>query len=139
MRREQAPRNRHTRFGLFVATLVVLGGCSGVPNLDAGSAGCQNARGIGPSARAEENPRVGTDMAVMPDLHGRTPAEAAAIAAAAGHTVVFNVDGQCWCVAPPGGTVTKSWWGQHGALWLWVDGLDTGNQPGEAPFMGWGC
>jgi hypothetical protein len=121
--------------------MVVLLGCSGVPNLDAGSAGCSNARGIGPTADPGGGPQVADiEQGVMPDLHDRSPAEAAArAAAAAGHTVVFNVDGECWCAPPPGGTVTRSWWGQHGALWLWVDGFDTGNQPGEAPFMGWGC
>jgi hypothetical protein len=121
-----------------MASAVLLAACSGVPNLDAGSAGCSNARGIGPTAD-QRGDQQADDMAVMPDLHGRTPAEAAALGAAAGHTVVFNVDGECWCVPPPGGTVTKSWWGQHGALWLWVDGVDTADQPGEAPFMGWGC
>jgi hypothetical protein len=127
------------RLFLLLATVVVVTACSGVPNLDAGSAGCQNARGIGPTADPGGGPRGGDEMAVMPDLHGRTPAEAAAIGAAAGHTVVFNVDGECWCTPPPGGTITRSWWGEHGALWLWVDGLDTGNPPGDAPFLGWGC
>jgi hypothetical protein len=139
MRTDQAPRIRATRLFLLAATLVLLGACSGVPNLDAGMAGCSNARGIGPTADPGGGPQGGDEMAVMPDLHGRTPAEAAAAAAAAGHTAVFNVDGECWCAPPPGGTITMSWWGQHGALWLWVDGLETGHQPGDAPFMGWGC
>jgi hypothetical protein len=124
---------------LLVAGTLVLAACSGVPNLDAGMAGCSNARGIGPTADQQEEGPQADDMAVMPDLHGKTPAEAAALGAAAGHTVVFNVDGECWCVPPPGGKVSRSWWGQHGALWLWVDDLETGNRPGDAPFMGWGC
>jgi hypothetical protein len=131
---------RLTRLSQLAAATVMLAACTGMPNLDAGSAGCQNARGIGPTTDPEGGPQVAPiHQGVVPELHGKTPAEAAALGAAAGHTVVFNVNGQCWCVAPPGGTINDSWWGQHGALWLRVEGFETANQPGEAPFMGWGC
>ena len=113
---------------------VVVAGCSAVPNMDAGSAGCQNARGIGPWPGSGP-----TDMAVMPDLHGKDPLEAGQLALSRGHTVVFNADGQCWCVPPPGGTITSSWWGQHGALWLWVDGYVGPERDRQPPFAGWGC
>ena len=122
------------RFVVLFLLAVVLAGCSAVPNMDAGSAGCQNARGIGPPPR--EGP---TDMAVMPHLHGKDPFEAGQLAVARGHTVVFNADGSCWCVPPPGGTVTESWWGQHGALWLWVDGYAGPEKDRQPPFAGWGC
>jgi hypothetical protein len=108
-----------------------------VPNMDDGSAGCQNARGIGPIPDPAAPQVQETGVGVMPELHGRSPAEARAAAVAAGHTVVFNVGGTCWCVTPPAGTVTDSWWGQHGALWLWVDGM---TPPAEKPpFLGFGC
>jgi hypothetical protein len=128
---------RLARLPLLAAATVILAACSGVPNLDAGSAGCSNARGIGPTARDDGGPVI-SDMAVMPEMHGLSPAEAGAKAMAQGHTVVFNVAGECWCVAPPGGTVSESFWGQHGALWLMVDGFDN-DQPGDPPFLGWGC
>lgn len=120
----------------LLAASVALGGCSAVPNLDAGSAGCQNARGIGPRPADPAALQV-TDMKAAPQMHGLTPADAASQARAAGHTVVFNTEGVCWCQPPPDGTVTESWWGQHGQLWLWVEGASVPNQ--EPPFLGWGC
>jgi hypothetical protein len=119
---------------VLLASSVFLAGCSAVPNMDTGSAACQNARGIG---RAIDLPGGGSNMNVMPDLRGRTPAEARAIAVGRGHTVVFNVKAACWCVPPPGGTVTDQWFGEHGALWLWVDGFEPPS--GDPPFRGWGC
>jgi hypothetical protein len=122
------------RLSLLIATAVLLSACSAVPNMDAGSAGCQNARGIGRDVPLANG---GTNMAVAPELHGLTPAEAKDRAESLGHTVVFNTGGSCWCVPPPGGKVTESWYGQHGALWLWVDGAPT--PAGDPPFAGWGC
>ncbi len=123
-----------SRLVALLAILMSLAACSAVPNMDAGSAGCQNAAGIG---RVVDLADGGTDMAVMPDVHGKTPAAAGTIATERGHTVVFNADGACWCVPPPGGKVTQSWFSDRGALWLWVDGF---TQPsGPAPFLGWGC
>jgi hypothetical protein len=123
-----------TRVVLLLACLLALSACSAVPNMDAGSAGCQNARGIG---RAVDLVNGSTNMAVMPDVHGKTPAEAGEIARDRGHTVVFNADGACWCVPPPGGKVTQSWFSERGALWLWVDGFPAPSA--QAPFNGWGC
>lgn len=123
-----------TRLLALLVAVVALSACSAVPNMDAGSAGCQNAVGIG---RAVDDPNGGTDMAVLPAVHGMTPTEAGFAAQKLGHTVVFNTNGSCWCVPPPGGKVTQSWFGQHGALWLWVDGFQPPSGP--APFMGWGC
>jgi hypothetical protein len=114
---------------LVGATL--LAGCSQVPNLDAGSAGCQNARGIG--VASNDAP------AVLAQVQGMSAAAAASKMQAAGHTVVFNTGGDCWCVPPPGGRVTEAWFGQHGALWIWVDGVDPALTAGEPPFLGYGC
>ncbi len=121
------------RILLLAVCLAVLAGCSAVPNMDFGSSGCQNARGIGP--------REGdvTD----PALIGKTPSEAYAVATAAGHTVVFNVQitgfGECWCAPPPMGTVGHAWWGQNGQLFLQVDGVALGHSPNQQPAKGWGC
>jgi hypothetical protein len=129
---------------LFVAASIAVGGCSAVPNLDAGGAGCQNARGIGrpdminPTTDANGNMITtgGTNMNVLPQLRGKGVAEAALLARTAGHTVVFNVKGTCWCAIPAGGTVTDQWYGEHGALWLWVEGVEPSGDPG---FLGHGC
>jgi hypothetical protein len=101
--------------------------------MDVGSAGCQNARGIG---RPMDLADGSTNMAVLPNVHGLLPTEAKTVAEGLGHTVVFNASGTCWCVPPPGGKVTESWFSERGALWLWVDGF---TPPGPAPLMGWGC
>ncbi len=122
------------RLVLLVTAAVLLSACSAVPNLDAGSAGCQNARGIGLDVPLADG---GTNMAVLPEVHGLAPMAAKARAESLGHTVVFNTGGSCWCVPPPGGRVTESWFGQHGALWLWVEGAAT--PAGAPPFAGWGC
>jgi hypothetical protein len=119
---------------LLAAASAGISGCSMVPNMDAGSAGCQNARGIG---RPQDLPGGGTNMNVVPDLRGKGVAEAATLARSRGHTVVFNVQGTCWCVPPPGGTVTDQWYGEHGALWLWVEGLPA--PTGDPGFLGYGC
>ncbi len=118
---------------LTLACLVLIGGCSLVPNMDEGSAGCSNARGIGqPGAEAP----VG-------DLVGKSPAQAATIAAGRGHTVVFNVQiegyGECWCAPPPEGTVTEGFFTQRGALMLMIDGVDEGHTADNQPLTGWGC
>lgn len=119
---------------VLLATVVLVAGCSAVPNQDHGSAGCQNARGIGPSQG---------DVPIAPLLIGKSPSEAAAIAVAQGHTVVFNVQipgyGECWCVPPPEGTVAEAWWGQHGALWLQIQDVDEGHTAVAQPANGWGC
>jgi hypothetical protein len=115
----------------WLAGAVLLAGCSMVPNMDAGSAGCQNAHGIG--VASDDAP------AILAQVPGMTAAQAAAKMTAQGQTVVFNTGGDCWCVAPPGGHVTMAWFGEHGALWLWVDGVDPALTAGEPPFLGYGC
>jgi hypothetical protein len=137
--------SRTARLSLFVSIVASAGlaGCAAVPNLDAGAAGCQNAHGIGQPDVFITTPdasgnivTTGTNMDVMPQLRGKGVAEAAALARGAGHTVVFNVKGTCWCAIPPGGTVTDQWYGEHGALWLWVEGVEPSGDPG---FFGHGC
>ena len=117
-----------------IAGLILVGACSAVPNMDAGGAGCQNARGIGPTEGEVAFERL---------LVGRSPQDAASVAKAQGHTVVFNVQiegyGECWCVPPPEGDVVEAWWGSNGALWLRVDGVDEGHTAQDQPPLGWGC
>lgn len=122
--------HRHRLLGLVAAAFLVAG-CSAVPNMDAGSAGCQNARGIG--IASNDAPSV---LALVKD---KSPVEAAVAMRALGHTVVFNTGGDCWCVPPPSGKVTEAWFGEHGALWLWVDGADPALTAGDPPFAGYGC
>jgi hypothetical protein len=121
--------------------IVVVAGCSAVPNMDHGSSGCQNARGIGPTRNATDG-AVALEEA-MGGLIGLTPIEAAERARAAGHTVVFNVQipgyGECWCVPPPEGRVVQTWWNDHGALYLMVEGADFGHTGDAQPAKGWGC
>jgi hypothetical protein len=122
--------------GLAMALVVAIavGGCSAVPNLDRGTAGCNNARGDGP---------VDGALAFEKLLIGKSPIEAASIAAERGHRVVFQVQipgyGECWCTPPPNGTVVRAWWNDHGALYLLVDGVDAGHDADHQPFLGWGC
>lgn len=99
--------------------------------MDAGGAGCQNARGIGTASDHEPE--------LLAMVEGKTALDAATTLAAIGHTIDFNTGGDCWCVPPPGGRVTDAWFGQHGALWLWVDGVDPALTAGEPPFLGYGC
>jgi hypothetical protein len=121
--------------------MVLLAGCSMVPNMDHGSSGCANARGIGPTRQDTGRPAELTEAA--PQLVGLGPAQAAARARAEGHTVVFNVQipdyGECWCVPPPEGQVVQTWWNDHGALYLMVEGVDEGHSPDDQPAAGWGC
>jgi hypothetical protein len=127
---------------LLVLSLLFAGGCSWVPNMDRGFSGCQNARGIGPN---RDNTLTGDQVAqeALPELIGMTPVDAAERARAAGHIVVFNVQipgyGECWCVPPPGGKVVQTWWNDHGALFLMVEGVDLGHTGEEQPAAGWGC
>jgi hypothetical protein len=131
---QMAPRRR---LAGLLATAILIAGCGGVPifeavpNMDAGSAGCQNARGIGVASNDAPD--------VLAVVKGKTPTEAAIAMRALGHTVVFNTGGDCWCVPPPSGKVTEAWFGQHGALWLWVDGTDPALTAGDPPFAGYGC
>ena len=132
--------NRLARLLLMLSSTYVAG-CSLVPNMDPGTSGCANASGIGPT-------RNGMDGVVeleeaAPDLIGLTPVEAAQRAQAAGHTVVFNVQipgyGECWCVPPPEGKVVQTWWNDHGALFLMVEGVDLAHTAEDQPPRGWGC
>jgi hypothetical protein len=123
-------KGRRSFLGL-VAVGTIVAGCSMVPNMDAGSAGCQNAMGIG--VASDDAPEV------MAEVGGLSAADAASRLEAKGHTVVFNTGGDCWCVPPPGGRVTEAWFGQRGALWLWVDGVDPALTAGEPPVLGYGC
>jgi hypothetical protein len=120
--------------GAWLVFAIAVAGCSAVPNLDRGSAGCNNAGGNGPA----DGP-----VPFASEVTGKTPAEAASIAAGRGQNVVFRVNlpdfGECWCKPPPNGRVTEAWWNGHGALYLMVDGVDAGHDADHQPFFGWGC
>jgi hypothetical protein len=122
--------------------LVFIGACSMVPNMDPNTSGCANARGIGPSRDNSLTGVQGLEEA-LPELIGLHPVEAAERAQAAGHTVVFNVQipdfGECWCVPPPKGKVVQTWWNDHGALMLMVEGVDLAHTAADQPATGWGC
>ena len=126
------------RAGTLLTLLTLFTGCSALPNMDLGSSGCQNARGIGPAGMTTFDGEP-----VVAGVVGKSPVEAAAVARAMGHTVVFNVQipgyGECWCVPPPEGQVVSAWWGQHGALWLEVDGVDEGHTQGTISPSGAGA
>ena len=114
-----------------MAGVVLLAGCSQVPNMDAGSAGCQNAQGIGEAS--DDAP------AIIAQVEGLSAAEAWNKMKAQGHTVVFDT-GNCWCVPPPSGKVAFAFFGQHGALHLMLDEVDPALLPGgDPPFLGYGC
>ena len=127
---------------LLVLSIAFGAGCSLVPNMDHGSSGCSNARGIG-STRGNPFEEVRAVEEAAPELIGLTPVEAAQRAQAEGHTVVFNVQipgyGECWCVPPPEGKVVQTWWNDHGALFLMVEGVDLGHTGNDQPERGWGC
>jgi hypothetical protein len=131
-----SPMRHATRLLVLV---LALAGCSMVPNMDHGSAGCSNAVGIGPRDGGGEGvtPNLGVDVT------GRNPAEVAEIARRLGHTVVFHVAipgyGECWCVPPPEGTVGGMFFGSNGQLFIEVDGVDLGHRADIQPFKGWGC
>ena len=113
-----------------------------VPNMDAGTSGCSNAVGIGPRPADPAAPQVPNTTGI-PVVLGLTPAEAATVAAALGHTVVFRVGidgfGECWCVPPPEGKVVDAWWTEKGALMLDAEGVEVGHTAGNQPGSGWGC
>ncbi len=100
---------RHPVATLLAVTAVVAG-CSMVPNMDAGSAGCQNTTGKG----------IASDYApgVMAVVGGMSAADAASRMEAEGHTIVFNTGGACWCKPPLGGHVTMAWFSPRGAVAL---------------------
>jgi hypothetical protein len=52
--------NVRSSFIVLLSTVALLAGCSMVPNMDAGSAGCQNAKGIG--VGSDDAPEVMAEM-----------------------------------------------------------------------------
>jgi hypothetical protein len=84
-------RAPHAALSALIA-IWALAGCSAIPNLDHGSAGCQNATGIGPvPPPGGAVVAAANDLAIEPLLVGKSPVAAEALAQAQGHTVVFNV------------------------------------------------
>lgn len=129
----------NVRWAVMVFAVAIVGGCSAVPNMDAGTSGCSNAGGIGP----RDATALDGNKPVLPELIGLDPTTAATIAAEMGHTVVFNVQipgfGECWCVPPPEGEISGAFWTSRGALMLMVEGVDEGHSANAQPATGWGC
>ena len=110
--------------GLF-AVAVVLMGCSGVPNLDQGGMGCQNA---GDGTQHEGSPTDPGQPLAGVDVVGRPAAEVGRAAEAQGLIVRYHLDyatsndgggyGECWCTPPTEGRVSEVFWGSNGQLFV---------------------
>lgn len=137
---------RHAaRFVLLSAFAVVLMGCAGVPNLDQGGMGCQNA---GDGTQHEGNPTDPEQPLAGTVVVGRAPADVGRAAEAKGLIVRYHLnyatsnDGggyaECWCTPPTEGHVDEVFWGSNGQLFVVAA---TGMKPGgrDQPTFGWGC
>lgn len=105
---------------LGLSLVLLLAGCSAVPNMDTTGSGCANRSGNGPRDEGGDPPGIPLD-----GLAGLTPAAAVVAATGMGHVVVFRQDHlSCVCIPPPGyGPVTDGWWGSRGQLYLELDNV----------------
>jgi uncharacterized protein YceK len=141
--------NMVRRYGTHVlclfAVAVVLMGCSGVPNLDQGGMGCQNA---GDGVQHDGDPTDPGQPLAGVDVVGRVPADVGQAAEAQGLIVRYHLDyatttdgggyGECWCTPPSQGRVSEVFWGSNGQLFVVAH---TDMKPGgrDQPTFGWGC
>ena len=129
---------------LFAVAVVVMG-CSGVPNLDQGGMGCQNA---GDGAQHEGSPTDPGQALAGVDVVGRPASEVGRAAEAQGLIFRYHLDyvttndgggyAECWCTPPTEGRVSEGFWGSNGQLFVVAH---TGMKPGgrDQPTFGWGC
>jgi hypothetical protein len=105
---------------IVVALCAAVAGCSLVPNMDETGSGCANRQGPGPRDQGEDPPGI-----PLSGIAGLTPVEAAAAAAAQGHTTVFRLHSMaCVCIPPTGyGPVSDGWWGARGQLYIDLEGV----------------
>jgi hypothetical protein len=100
--------------------LFTVGGCGGLPNIDA--VPNMDATGSGCANRSGDGPRGGDDPEGIPleGIAGLTPEQASMAAAAKGHVAVFRLNSMaCVCVPPTGyGPVAEGWWGSRGQLYI---------------------
>ena len=130
--------------GLF-AVAAVLMGCSGVPNLDQGGMGCQNA---GDGTQHEGSPTDPGQPLAGVDIVGRPAADVGRAAEAQGLIVRYHLDyattndgggyGECWCTPPTEGRVSEVFWGSNGQLFV-VSHTDMKPGGRDQPTFGWGC
>lgn len=132
------------RLLLLFALLVVLTGCSAVPNLDQGGMACQNA---GDGQQHEGIPTDPGQPLAGIAVVGRTAADVGLDAEAHGLVVRYHLSyatggsggyTECWCTPPTEGRVTDVFWGSNGQLFVVAD---TDMKPGgrNQPTFGWGC
>lgn len=129
---------------LFVVAVVMMG-CSGVPNLDHGGMGCQNA---GDGTQHDGTPTDPGQPLAGVEVVGRPPADVGRAAEAQGLIVRYLLDyattndgggyGECWCTPPTEGQVSEVFWGSNGQLFVVAH---TDMKPGgrDQPTFGWGC
>jgi len=137
-------RRARDLLSLFAVAVVVMG-CSGVPNLDQGGMGCQNA---GDGAQHEGSPTDPGQALAGVDVVGRPASEVGRAAEAQGLIVRYHLDyvttndgggyAECWCTPPTEGRVSEVFWGSNGQLFVVAH---TGMKPGgrDQPTFGWGC
>jgi len=130
---------------LSAVAIVVLAGCSAVPNLDQGGMGCQNAGDGTPRSGNPTDP--GQPLAGVGVINW-TPPDLGQIAEAKGLVVRYHLDyatdangggyAECWCTPPNEGRVSDVFWGSNGQLFI-VASTDMKAGGREQPTFGWGC
>ena len=138
-------RRHTTRVILLAGIAAVLLGCSGVPNLDQGGMGCQNA---GDGSQRDGSPTDPGQPLAGVAVIGRTAAEVGREAEAKGLVVRYHLDyattndgggyAECWCTPPTEGQVSEVFWGSNGQLFVVANAQ---MKPGgrDQPTFGWGC
>lgn len=103
------------RLALVATLLLVLSGCSAIPNMDSTGSGCANRSGSGPRDQGEDP--TGIPLA---GISGLIPVDAVAAAEKTGNVVVFRLNSMaCVCTPPPGyGPVREGWWASRGQLYV---------------------
>ncbi len=132
------------RLVLLSALVLVLTGCSAVPNLDQGGMGCQNA---GDGQQHAGNPTDPGQPLAGIDVVGRAPADVGRDAEARGLIVRYHLSyatgentgyAECWCTPPTEGRVAEVFWGSNGQLFV-VAETDLKPVVRDQPTFGWGC
>jgi hypothetical protein len=144
-RRRRFDARRARLLALSAVAVLLIAGCSAVPNLDQGGMGCQNA---GDGVQRTGNPTDPGQPLAGVDVIDRSPADIGRIAEAQGLIVRYHLDystdpggggyGECWCTPPNEGHVNEVFWGSNGQLFVVAY---TDMKPGgrEQPTFGWGC
>src|SRR5690349_22317024 len=112
-----------TRFLLVSGSVLILGGCAAVPNLDHGGMGCANP---GDGVQRDGNPADPGQPLAGVEIVDRAPADVGHEAEARGLIVRYSLQyatssdgggyGECWCTPPNEGRVNEVFWGSNGQL-----------------------